>query len=308
MQFERFSVDANGLRIAGESFGDPGGPAVLLVMGLGTQMIGWPDELCADLAGRGYRAIRFDNRDVGLSTHLTGQPAPDLLDVLVRRRKAPYGVADMARDAVGVMDALGLDAVNLVGASMGGFIAQSVALQEPGRLRSLTLVMTSTGSRRVGRPAAAVVRTVLRRRVDAGDREAAITASLATLALIGSPGYPADEPYRREVAGTSYDRSYDPAGQRRQLAAIAGQSDRTDALRQLQVPTLVMHGLADPLVAVSGGLALARIIPRARFIGYSGMGHDLPRPLWPVFAADIADHVARSAPADAAAQPAADQP
>ncbi len=287
-------VRANGLDIAVESFGDVGNPTILLVMGLGTQMLGWPDELCLDLVGRGYRVVRFDNRDIGLSTHLDGAPAPELFEVLLRRRRPPYGIEDMARDAIGVIDALGLESVDLVGASMGGFISQAVALAEPSKVRSLTLIMTSTGSRRVGRPAPVVVRTVLRRRVEAADRESAIKASLATFAMIGSPGYAEDEEYRRELAGLSYDRSYDPIGSRRQLAAITAQADRTERLRSLQIPTLVMHGLADPLVAVSGGLALARTIPHARFIGYSGMGHDLPRELWSTFAADIAGHVERS--------------
>lgn len=290
---ESFPVTANGLQIAVEAFGDPADPTVLMVMGLGTQMIGWPDGLCSDLASRGYRVVRFDNRDIGLSTHLDGQPAPDVVDILLRRRTPAYGIGDMARDTIGVIDALGSGPVHLVGASMGGFIAQTVALQAPGRLLSLTLIMTSTGSRRVGRPSGAVVRTVLRRRPEASDREAAIAASVATFALIGSPGFPADESYRRQVAGMSYDRGYDVEGQRRQLAAIAAQPDRTAALRKLRLPTLVMHGLEDPLVAYTGGLALARSITGSRFIGYTGMGHDFPRPLWTTFAADIADHLQR---------------
>lgn len=291
---ESFPVAANGLQIAVESFGNPADPTVLLVMGLGTQMIGWPDDLCRDLADRGYRVVRFDNRDIGLSTHMDGQPAPDVVEVLLRRRKPAYGIGDMARDTVGVIDALGNGPVHLIGASMGGFIAQTVALQAPDRLRSLTLIMTSTGSRRVGRPSGTVVRTVLRRRAAAADRETAIAASLATFALIGSPGFPADETYRRQLAGLSYDRGYDVQGQRRQLAAIAAQPDRTAALQRLRVPTLVMHGLQDPLVALNGGLALARSVVGSRFIGYAGMGHDFPRPLWTTFAADIADHVQRA--------------
>jgi pimeloyl-ACP methyl ester carboxylesterase len=291
---ESFRVSSNGLQIAVEAFGNPADPTVLLVMGLATQMIGWPDELCQDLAGRGYRVVRFDNRDIGLSTHLDGEPAPDFLQVLLRRRTPPYGISDMATDTIGVIDALGTGQVHLVGASMGGFIAQTVALQRPDRLRSLTLIMTSTGSRRVGRPSGAVARTMVRRRPPATDRETAIAASLATFALIGSPGFPPDEAYRRQVAGLGYDRNYDIEGQRRQLAAVAAQPDRTAELRKLRLPTLVLHGLADPLVALSGGLAVARSVPGSRFIGYSGMGHDFPRPLWPVLAADIAAHLERA--------------
>ena len=297
---ESSRVSANGLQIAVEALGDPADPTVLLVMGLGTQMIGWPDDLCWDLVARGYRVVRFDNRDVGLSTHLDGQPAPDLLEVVLRRRKPAYRIDDMARDTIGVIDALGAGPVHLVGASMGGFISQTVALLRPDLLRSLTLIMTSTGSRRVGRPSAAVARTVLRRRTPATDRDTAIAASLATFALIGSPGYPTDEAYLRELAGVGYDRGYDLQGQRRQLAAIAAQPDRTAGLRKLRLPTLVLHGLEDPLVALSGGLALARTLTGSRFIGYAGMGHDLPRPLWPAFAADIAAHLQRAAAGSAA--------
>jgi pimeloyl-ACP methyl ester carboxylesterase len=162
---------------------------------------------------------------------------------------------------------------------MGGFVAQAAALRDPGRLRSLTLIMTSTGSRRVGYPSPKVARQLLRRR-PASDRDAAITMAVSVFRLIGSPGYAFDEEYLQRQAGRSYDRAYDPKGYLRQLAACLVQPDRTPPLRELRVPTLVIHGLHDPLVSPSGGLALARAIPGARFVGYSGMGHDLPRELW----------------------------
>lgn len=279
------------LQLAYETFGDPGDPALLLVMGLGTQMLAWPDEFCADLAATGRYIVRFDNRDVGLSTHLDHLPVPVPGRVLLKRDRAPYSVQDMAGDALGLMDVLGLDTVDLVGISMGGFIAQTVALTAPERLRSLTLIMTSTGSRRVGHPSPKVMRQLLKRR-PMRDRASAIAATLEVFGLIGSPGYALDQDYLMQQAGASYDRAYDPAGYLRQLAAVLTQPDRTKGLRGLSVPTLVIHGLHDPLVAASGGLALARTIPGARFIGYSGMGHDLPRPLWNPIAQEIA-HVAR---------------
>ena len=233
-------VDANGIELAYETFGEAGAPPVVLVMGLATQMIAWPDELCASLARSGLFVVRFDNRDVGESTHLRDLPPPRLADVLVRRRP-PYTISDMAADVTGLLDALGLDQVHLVGASMGGFIAQAVALEHPGRVRTLTLMMTSTGSRRVGQPKPRVYARLLRRRVDAG-RPAAITATVETFRLIGSHGFAFDEQYIRDLAGLSYDRGYDPDGARRQLAASASQPNRTADLRRITVPTLVIHG------------------------------------------------------------------
>jgi pimeloyl-ACP methyl ester carboxylesterase len=193
----------------------------------------------------------------------------------------------MAADTLGLLDALGLDRVDLVGASMGGFIAQAAALTRPDRLRSLTLMMTSTGSRRVGYPSPKVARQLLRRR-SVGGRDDAIAMAVSVFRLIGSPGYVFDEEYLQRLAGRSYDRAYDPKGYLRQLAACLVQRDRTPRLRELRVPTLVMHGLHDPLVSPSGGLALARTIPGARFVGYSGMGHDLPRALLSEIAREIA--------------------
>ncbi len=287
-------VRANGIELAYETFGERGAPAIVLIAGLGTQMLMWPDELCAQLAAAGHFVVRFDNRDMGLSTHLDQLAAPGLRDIVARRR-APYGLDDMAQDTIGLIDALDLGRVHLVGVSMGGFIAQTVALRAPERLRTLTLLMTSTGSRRVGRTSKRVLMTALRRRADG--RAAAIEGSVNTFRVIGSPGYPFEEPLIRELATRSYERAHDPAGQRRQLAAVATQVDRTAQLRGLQTPTLVIHGLNDPVVDCSGGLALARTIPHARFIGFEGMGHDLPRELWPAVLTAIAAHTAGPAQA-----------
>lgn len=263
---------ANGIEIAYETFGDPADPAILLVMGLGTQMIAWHDDMCEALAAAGHHVIRFDNRDVGLSTHLD-VPPPSLRDMILKRN-TPYQIDDMASDALGLLKALEVDRFHLVGASMGGFISQAIAVRAPQRVRSLTLVMTSTGSRRVGRPTPATMKR-LAKAVPTRTREEAVAETIATYRVIGSPDH-LDEDLMGELAGIAFDRGHDPDGRQRQLAAIMAQGDRTPQLRTLQVPTLVVHGLADPLVTVSGGLALARTIPGATFIGHSGKGHDLP--------------------------------
>jgi pimeloyl-ACP methyl ester carboxylesterase len=280
-------VAANGIELAYETFGDPGDPPVVLVMGLATQMIAWPDELCEALAGHGHFVVRFDNRDTGGSTHLHDMPPPRPVDVMLRRRRPPYTIGDMARDVTGLLDGLGLDRVHLVGASMGGFIAQTVALEHAERVRTLTLMMTSTGSRLVGKAKPGIYPRLLRPRVSA-DRSAAVSAAVEVFRLIGSRGFAFDEEYLRDLAGRSFDRAHDPAGSLRQLAAVLAQPNRTAELHRIAAPTLVIHGLHDPLVAPSGGLAVAKAIPDSRFVGFSGMGHDLPRPLWPEFVREIA--------------------
>ena len=279
-------VAANDIELAYETFGDPGAPPVVLIMGLAMQMIAWPDELCEGLARCGLFVVRFDNRDVGGSTLLRDLPPPRLADIVARRRP-PYSIGDMAGDVAGLLDGLGLGQVHLVGASMGGFIAQAVALAYPDRVRTLTLMMTSTGSRRVGQARPRVYARLLRRRAAVG-RSAYMSEAVETFRLIGSRGFAFDEQHVRDIAGRSWDRGYDPAGVRRQLAASASQPDRTAKLRRVTVPALVIHGLHDQLVAPSGGLAIARAIPGSRFVGFSGMGHDLPRALWPEFVREIA--------------------
>jgi pimeloyl-ACP methyl ester carboxylesterase len=268
------------LEIAYETFGDAGDPPILLVMGLATQMIGWPDEFCAGLADRGYFVVRFDNRDIGLSTHLDSAGAPDILTVLGGDASSvPYGLADLADDAVGLLDALGLGSVHLIGASMGGMIAQLVALRHPARVRSLTSIMSTTGDPSVGGPSEAALALLLA--PAARDRDAAVQRVIDTYRVVGSPGFEFDESALRERAGLSFDRAYDPAGVARQLAAVLTTPDRTRALKGISVPTLVIHGSDDALVDVSGGRATAATVPGAELLVVDGLGHDPPRTMWP---------------------------
>jgi pimeloyl-ACP methyl ester carboxylesterase len=280
------------IELAYETFGERSDTPLLLVSGLGSQMISYADELCAGLAARGMFVIRFDNRDVGLSTHLHSAGLPKLGDA--RRgdlSSVHYDLSDMATDAAGLIDALGLDSVHLVGVSMGGMIAQRVAIQYPERVRSLTSIMSTTGDRSVG-GASEAAQAVLYA-PPANDRDEAIARQLASSRVIGSPGFPFDEEAIRARAGLAFDRAHDPAGVARQMAAIVTSPDRTADLGNVTVPTLVIHGSDDALVNVSGGRATAGAIPGAELVVIEGMGHDLPRQLWPEFIDRISAHVAR---------------
>jgi pimeloyl-ACP methyl ester carboxylesterase len=268
------------IELAHETFGSPEDTPLLLVMGLATQMIGWPDEFCRMLAERGLHVIRFDNRDIGLSTHLDHAGAPDVLAVMGGdHSRVAYRLADMAEDTAGLLDALGLDNAHVVGASMGGMIAQTLAIRHPERVRSLTSIMSTTGDPAVGAPAEAALGALLA--PPATDRESAVQRAVDTYRVIGSPGFEFDEHGLRERAGLSFDRAYDPAGVARQLAAILASPDRTADLARVAVPTLVVHGAQDALVNVSGGRATAAAIPGAELFVIEGMGHDLPRAVWP---------------------------
>jgi pimeloyl-ACP methyl ester carboxylesterase len=264
--------------IAYERLGDPRAPTVLMIMGLGSQLIGWPDELCAALIARGLHLIRFDNRDVGQSTHMTN---------------ASYRMSDMAADAVGLLDALGLPSAHVVGASMGGFIAQTIAIEHPERVRSLTSIMSSTGDRSVGQPHPEALRLFTLPPVTA--REDVVRRMQDVFRVIGSPGFPIDLDAIGDRAGRAFDRAYDPLGMARQGMAVLASGDRTPRLRALAVPTLVIHGAADRMVDVSGGRATAAAIPGAELIVIDGMGHDLPRALWPQLVTKIAELVQRAA-------------
>jgi pimeloyl-ACP methyl ester carboxylesterase len=265
-----------GIDIAYETFGDRADPTVLLVMGFASQMIAWPDEFCSGLAERGHHVVRFDNRDVGLSTHLRDAPPPDVLAAFGgNTASAAYRLTDMAADAAGLLAALGIDSAHVVGVSMGGMVAQTLAIEHPDRVRSLTSIMSTTGDPAVGQPSPAAMGALMA--PPATTREEAVERVLASYRVIGSPGFPLDEEGLRDVAGRSFDRAYDPVGATRQLVAVLASGDRTADLRRLRVPALVVHGAQDPLISVSGGEATAAAIPEAELVVVDGMGHDLSR-------------------------------
>jgi pimeloyl-ACP methyl ester carboxylesterase len=290
----------NGIELCYQEMGDPEGEPLLLIMGLATQMIAWSDDFCAMLAERGFRVVRFDNRDIGRSTKLRSAGVPNAVNLLVGRGEPPYRLRDMAADTVGLMDHLGIEAAHLVGASMGGMIAQCTAIGHPDRVRSLCSIMSTTGSRRVGHPSYKTFGLLIGK--PPRQREAAIERVIKTFKTIGSPGYPFDEERIREIAGRSFDRGHSQAGIARQLHAITASGDRTARLRQLDVPTVVIHGKNDVLVNPSGGRATANAIPNARLKMIDGMGHDLPRQLWPTLVEEIACNAARAPQEQPAAQ------
>jgi len=299
---ERFA-SANGIELCCQEMGDPAGEPLLLVMGLATQMVAWSEGFCQLLAERGFRVVRFDNRDIGRSTKLGDAGLPGRLDMLVGRRDtAPYLLSDLAADTFGLMDHLGIESAHLVGASMGGMIVQTAAIENPARVRSIVSIMSTTGSRRVGHPSYKTFGLLLGH--PPREREAAIERVVRIFKLIGSPGFPFEEERIREIAGLSFDRGHSPTGIARQLHAITASGDRTPALRQLEVPALVIHGKNDLLVNPSGGRATAKAIPGARLMMVDGMGHDLPRPLWPTFADQIAANAARATHGESLSVPA----
>jgi pimeloyl-ACP methyl ester carboxylesterase len=282
----------NGVELAYQEVGDPAGEPVMLVMGLGTQMLAWDEEFCAMLAERGFRVVRFDNRDIGHSTMLEAAGVPKRLDLFLgRRHSAPYLLSDMADDTVGLMDHLGIESAHVVGASMGGMIGQTLAIEQPERVRSLVSMMSTTGSRRVGTPTLKAFGLML---ADAPrSREAYAERIVKTFKVVGSPGY-FDEQRLRELAGRLYDRSHNPRGILRQMHAITASGDRTAKLRELNLPVTVIHGSRDALIRPSGGRATAKAVPAARLRIVEGMGHDLPRQLWPLFVGEIADTASRA--------------
>ena len=291
---EELIAPANGIELAYQEMGEPDGEPLLLVMGLATQMIAWDEGFCSLLAERGFRVIRFDNRDIGRSTKIASAGVPSRLDMLSgRRATAPYLLRDMANDTFGLMDHLGIASAHVAGASMGGMIAQAMAIERPERVRSLVSIMSTTGSRRVPPPSWRAMRVMLGK--PPRGREQAIERTVSTFRAIGSPGYPFEEERIREIAGRSYDRGHDSAGIARQLHAILASGDRTKALHGLALPATVIHGSRDPLVRPAGGRATARAIPGARLRMVEGMGHDLPPRLWSSFAAELADTAEQAA-------------
>jgi len=287
------TISANDIDICYESFGPDDAPPLLLVMGLGAQMTLWRPAFVSELLERGFRVIRFDNRDAGLSTKTDGPP-PDVMAMYAafaagQPIEAPYTLSLLAADAVGLLDALDIPAAHIVGASMGGMIVQTIAIEHPDRVLSLTSIMSTTGHTEVGQPDAEAMMALLSP-VPEG-RDAAIAASINTSRIIAGDLYDAEE--SRQLATESYDRCFHPAGTMFQIAAIAASGDRTEGLQQLDVPTLVIHGRQDPLVTLSGGTATAEAVPGAELVVFGLMGHDMPTLYWSQMADSIFNIAAR---------------
>ena len=286
-------VGPAGIDIAYQRLGKPDAPALLLIMGVAAQSIHWPDAFCHALVDSGLQVIRFDNRDSGLSTHLTTARPPNLPAALAGDLSSvSYTLSDMAADAVALLDHLGIEKAHVIGASMGGQIAQTVAIEHPNRVRSLISMMSTTGDRKVGQPSPEVLRAVFSG-PPAVTRDDVIQQMIRAARIVGSPAYPSDEDEIAMRAGRAYDRCYDPIGTARQAVATVASGDRTERLQLLIVPTLVIHGLADRMCHVSGGRATAESIPGAELITIEGMGHDLAPGLRLQLAARIAEFVWR---------------
>lgn len=298
-------IDANGIKLEYEVSGAPGAPPVLLIMGLGSQLTRWPDPFHRALADAGFYVIRYDNRDIGLSTRLSHAGPPALASAALRSAlglpvQAPYRLADMATDAVGLLDALGLPSAHVVGVSMGGMIGQILAARHAGRVRTLVSIMSTSGDRRLPQPAWRLRLALVRRPNARGDRDRAIASIISVLKRIASPGFPPDDQLLREQVARDVDRSYHPAGVGRQLLAILASGSRTEILGQITAPTLVLHGAEDPLVPVAAAHDLHRRIRGAKLEIFAGMGHDLPRALIPGITGKIVEHLRRAETAPAA--------
>ena len=290
-------VTANGIDIAYESMGE--GSPLLLIMGVGAQLVYWPDGFCDLLAAEGFQVIRYDSRDVGLSSKMEGKRAPNLWGLAARALvglpcEVPYTLDDMADDAAGLLVALGIDQAHVVGVSMGGMVAQTVAIRHPGRLLSFTSMMSHPGDRRYLLSHPAAIRVLLRPAPQS--RDEAMDRAEEFYRVVGSTGFPQDLEATRARAARSYDRGFYPAGFVRQMAAIVASPSRRRALGAVRVPALVIHGDGDPLIRPAGGRATARALPHARWQLIRGMGHDLPAGAWPILVAAISAH-ARAAEA-----------
>jgi pimeloyl-ACP methyl ester carboxylesterase len=290
---------ANGIELTYDTFGDATAPPVVLIMGLASQMIAWDDAFCAALAARGFRVIRFDNRDVGLSTRLDNLGVPNVPLLLMahfagRPTKAPYTLSDMARDAVGLLDALGIDTAHVVGASMGGAIAQTLAIEHPHRLRSLCSIMATSGDPSLPPPRPEAMQLLMT--PTPSDQAAYIRHYAGIMKVLRGPGFPLDEARDPERAAQNFARGVYPPGVARQMVAILASGSRKAALANVRVPTLVIHGDADPLVPVECGIDVADTVPGAQRLIIEGMGHALPISLWPRIVAAIASHAAQASP------------
>ncbi len=290
-------IAANGIEIEYETFGDKGNPPLVLIMGLGAQMILWDDTFCRELAARGFYVVRFDNRDCGKSTCMHDAGMPNLPMVLMAAMSggkvdAPYTLSDMAADTVALMDGLGIQSAHIVGASMGGMIAQTLAIEHPERVRSLTSIMSTTGDPTLPQASPEVIAVLMT--PPSPDREGNIERGLKVFRAIGSPGFPFDEERIRDFAGRSFDRGFHPDGVARQICAILASGNRKPLLASVKCPTLVLHGKADPLVRFEAGVDTANAIPGAKLVAIEGMGHDLPRGTWPTIVNEICEVAARA--------------
>jgi pimeloyl-ACP methyl ester carboxylesterase len=292
-------ISANGIEIAYDDRGSRTDPAILLIMGLGTPMIAWPEAFCDNLAAHGFRVIRFDNRDVGLSTKFDAAPPIDLAVVLQRvmagqKISPPYQLTDMAADAIGLMNRLAIKRAHIIGASMGGMIAQIIAAEYPDRVRSLISIMSSSGDPGLPQARPEAIAAIMQARPDGSDRELAVQHGMRVYRAIGSPGFPTSDEELRAKVSAAFDHSYYPAGVGRQFAAIMANGSRVEMLKKLSVPTLVLHGADDPLVPVEAGRHTAALIPGSNLTVIPGMGHDIAPGLVPILVEAIAAHCKKS--------------
>ncbi len=289
---------ANGIQLEYETFGDPSSPALLLIAGIGGQMIGWDEEICQEWARRGLYVIRFDNRDVGLSTKMEEAGIPDLKAAMAARMRgekinAPYTLDDMADDAVGLLMALKIDKAHLCGISMGGAIAQTISFRHPSRVKSMTQVYATTGNPELPQAQPEIMDLLLA--PPPAEREAYVEYMLKLYKTIAGPGFPFDEAWHRKLAYRSYDRAFYPAGKARQFVAILAQGNRKPYLSSITAPTLIVHGADDPLVPVSGGIDSAEAIPGAELMIIKGMGHDMPHgSAWPLIIEAVTAHIRKA--------------
>ncbi|MFW9777759.1 MAG: alpha/beta fold hydrolase [Candidatus Heimdallarchaeota archaeon] len=292
-QSEEMTVTANNITLVYDTFGNSSNPALLLISGLGIQMILWDEIFCKAIAARGFWVIRFDNRDIGLSTKFDEAGVPDLMELIQRvmmgeQPEVPYSLLDMAKDAIGLLDALNIESAHLVGASMGGMIAQMIAIHFPNRVRTLTSIMSTTGNPELPQPEPEVFGILVNKPPD--NRDGYIEYSVEIWNLLNGPFYPLDEELVRMRAAKIFDRSYYPWGTGRQLAAVITSGNRNELLKKVDIPTLIIHGEIDPLVPVEGGKETAAMIPNSKLLIIEGMGHNIPLQVAPQIIEAISDH------------------
>ena len=287
------TATVNGIRLEYETFGDAGAPAIVLIMGLGMQLVAWPIPFCDALARHGFRVVRYDNRDIGLSSHFDHLGKPNLIWAILKERlgvpvASGYTLNDMADDAAGLLEVLGIERAHVAGVSMGGMIAQQLAARHAARLRSLTSIMSTTGARGLPPATREAQRVLLSRPRNPNDMRSLVEHYVGVYRVLGSPGFPADPDELRGRLEKSLRRSYHPQGVARQMLAIIAAGDRSAQVRRIQAPTLVIHGDRDPLVPMEGGRDTAAKVPGAKLTIVPGMGHDMSA--WPVLAEAIAEH------------------